>query len=359
LALLLIHGCTAEDKPNLKEMTPEQKKAYELKKRMDRADWTTNPAKTYRKFFGKKGLETHSLSDTQLKQLTEEVQNKSEWQAVSMTTYWDCSSQYCLSFKPGRDNLKQTCPNVNNNIWHKGPRKIDHASERLGLFEGKDGHVYGTVAASSSLGVDDKQSMGCGKCYAIRRGEDGNWGGAYKSLKMTVMVSNWCPPDRDAPCPAPGKIGQFGTKYHFDLAVPGGGMGTMPTCAHTYAREEPKRSYESLKQAFNNTLHSCSLLPHSLQDSCHLYTKKIANTPLNLGLAFAQVDCPAELLDRFECNKPCPTCEDPLTFEQLDSLVKKEGSTRLLSKAEARAWKAGKGMAEQAADEKSAAFLQK
>merc|ERR1719160_1968279 len=326
-------------------MTPEQKKAYDLKKRMDRADWTTNPAKTYRKFFGKKGLETHSLSDAQLKQLTEEVQNKSEWQAVSMTTYWDCSSQYCLSFKPGRDNLKQTCPNVNNNIWHKGPRKIDHASERLGLFEGKDGHVYGTVAASSSLGVDDKQSMGCGKCYAIRRGEDANFGGYYHDTELTVMVSNWCPASRDAPCPAPGKIGEFGTKYHFDLAVPGGGMGTMPTCAHTYQKEDG-RSIEKLKHAFNNTLHSCSELPFSLQKSCYLYHKKVAQYPLNLGIAAAEVDCPPELTERFECNKKCvgkDSCDDPLNWHQLNTIVKKGGQ---LTKAEKKAWQANISMSE-------------
>merc|ERR1719473_127591 len=104
-------------------MTPEQKKAYDLKQRMDRADWQ-HPAKTFRKFFGRKGLERHSLSAKQMEQLLVEVKNKSEWQAVSMTTYWDCSSQYCLSYKKGRDNLrKNSCPNVNNEIWHKGPRK--------------------------------------------------------------------------------------------------------------------------------------------------------------------------------------------------------------------------------------------
>merc|ERR1719387_3470425 len=98
-------------------------------------------------------------------------------------------------------------------------------------------------------------------------------------------------------------------------------MGTMPTCAHTYEREDP-RGYAALKQAFNNTLHSCSQLPTELQKSCKLYHARIAQSPLVLGVAFAEVDCPTELLDRFECNKPCPTCEQPLTFAQLDKMVK-------------------------------------
>jgi len=263
-----------------------------------------------------------------------------------MTTYWDCSSQYCLSYKPGREALKKnSCPNVNNEIWHKGPRGTDHASEALGLFQGANGEMYGTVAASSSLDVDDKDSMGCGKCYTMRKGELGNFGGFYSWTKLTVMVSNWCPPSRDAPCPAAGKIGEFGTKYHFDLAVPGGGMGTMPTCAHTYLKEDG-RSLEKLKHAFNNTLHSCSELPIRLQKSCYLYHKKIAQYPLNLGIAFAEVECPRELTERFECNKKClgkDSCDDPLNWHQLDMIVKRGG---LLTKAEKKAWEGNMSMAD-------------
>jgi hypothetical protein len=343
--LLAIVGCAAEEKP---EMTPEQKKAHDLKKRMDSADWS-HPAKTFKKFFGKKGLERHSLSVKQLEELQVEVKNKTEWQAVSMTTYWDCSSQYCLSFKNGRDNLRKQCANVNNEVWHKGPRKTDHAAAALGLFQGKDGKLYGTVAASSSLGVDDKESLGCGKCYNIRRGLEANWGGYYHDADLTVMVSNWCPPNRDAPCPAPGKIGEFGTKFHFDLAVPGGGMGTMPTCAHTYEKEDDRhRGYQRLKEAFNNTLHACTELPFELQKSCKLYHQKVAQSPLNIGLAFAEVDCPAELLDRFECNKPCPTCEEGLTWLQLNKIVQKGGK---LTKAEQEAWEKKQSMAEHQASQ--------
>eukprot|EP00746_Dinoflagellata_sp_MGD_P159352 gnl/MRDRNA2_/MRDRNA2_86681_c0_seq3.p1 gnl/MRDRNA2_/MRDRNA2_86681_c0~~gnl/MRDRNA2_/MRDRNA2_86681_c0_seq3.p1 ORF type:complete len:363 (+),score=98.96 gnl/MRDRNA2_/MRDRNA2_86681_c0_seq3:64-1152(+) len=353
LFLLAILGCAAEEKPADKDLTPEQKKRNDLKRRMDAADWS-HPAKTFKKFFGKKGLERHSLSVKQVEELAVEVKNKSEWQAVSMTTYWDCSSQYCLSFKNGRDSLRKTCKNVNNEVWHKGPRKTDHAAAALGLFQGKDNKLYGTVAASASLGVDDKESLGCGKCYTIRRGDDGNFGGFYKDTKLTVMVSNWCPPTRDAPCPAPGKIGEFGTKFHFDLAVPGGGMGTMPTCAHTYEKED-NRGYARLKQAFNNTLHACSELPFELQKSCKLYHSKIAQSPLNIGLAFAEVDCPTELLDRFECNKPCPTCEQGLSFQQLDKLVRKGNK---LTKEEQEAWEKKQGMDEHRA-EKHQGFRQK
>merc|ERR550537_1588396 len=169
----------------------------------------------------------------------------------------------------------------------------------------------------------------------------------YGWTKLTVMVSNWCPPSRDAPCPAPGKIGEFGTKYHFDLAVPGGGMGTMPTCAHTYEKED-HRPLERLKQAFNNTLHACSELPTELQSSCRAYHSKVSQSPLNLGLAFAEVSCPAELLDRFQCNKPCPTCEDPLSWKQLDMIVKRGGK---LTKAETAAWEAKQSMADYTASQ--------
>jgi len=352
--MLAILGCAAEMEMTSGEAKPKVAKAEmtekqrndDLRKRMASADWE-HPARTFKKFFGKKGTLEHSLSDGQLEQLKVEVKNKTEWQAVSMTTYWDCSSQYCLSFKNGRDALRKSCANVHNEVWHRGPRKTDHASESLGLFQGKDGKMYGTVAASSSLGVDDHESLGCGKCYNIRRGDKANWGGFFHNTSLTVMVSNWCPASRDAPCPAPGKIGDFGTKFHFDLAVPGGGMGTMPTCAHTYEKED-HRGYQRLKEAFNNTLHACSELPRKLQESCRLYHSKVAGMPLNIGLAFAEVDCPMELLDRFECNKPCPTCEDPLSYKQLQSIVKKEGS---LSKGEQKAYNAGLGMAEFAAKE--------
>lgn len=345
IASIAILGCVASPPgPKVKgpKMTDEERLKEKMKK-MEKDDWS-KPKFMFKKYFGKTlGTERHSLSNSQMDKLLKEVQNKTEWQAASMTTYWDCSSQYCLSFKPGRENLrKNSCPNVNNENWHKGPRSTDHANEKLGLFEGKDGHLYGTVAASASLGVDDKDAPGCGKCYTFRRGDLASFGGFFGSAKLTVMVSNYCPAARDAPCPLPGKVGEFGTKFHFDLAVPGGGMGTMPTCVHTYANETG-RSHKDLKEAFNNTLDSCEKLPSKLRNSCKLYKQKIAKYPLNIGLAFTEVECPTELTSRFECNTRCPNCEEPLSWRQLDKIVKKgEG----LSKTEAAAYDAKLGMKE-------------
>ena len=106
-----------------------------IQEKMKTADWN-HPAQEFKKIFGKNALESHTLSGEQMDKLLVEVKNKSEWKHASMTTYWDCSSQYCLSFKNGREALKKnSCPNVNNEIWHRGPRSTDHASEALGLFQ--------------------------------------------------------------------------------------------------------------------------------------------------------------------------------------------------------------------------------
>lgn len=340
VALLLILSCAA-----LNLNLDEKEKA--LQKKMAAADWSKGPKQTFMKFFGKsKGLTRHSLSDAQMEKLLVEVKNKTEWQAASMTTYWDCSSQYCISHKSGREAMmKNSCPNIHNDLWHLGPRRSDHASEKLGLFQGEDGHLYGTVAASGSLGVDNKNALGCGKCYTVRRGEDASFGGFYPDTKLTVMVSNWCPDSRDAPCPAAGKTGEFGTKFHFDLAVPGGGMGSMPTCAHLYEKIDGREdAFEKLKGAFSNTLHQCSLLPafSKLRDSCKLYHAKVAQYPLNMGLAFAEVDCPPQLTERFECSKPCvgQSCEAGLTWAQLNNIKKYSKFSKTLSKQEEAAWAA-------------------
>jgi len=340
VALLLVLGCAAEEGPKVKKVEEVPAKKLNVQA-MTHADWS-NPKRTFMKFFGTKGLTSHSLSDAQLAQLAKQVQNKTEWKPVSMSTYWDCSYQYCLKHKPGREAMrKNSCPNIHNEMWHRGPRSIDHASESIGLFE-HEGGLFGTVAASGSLGVDENDALGCGKCYAIRRGDEANFGGFRSNAKLTVMVSNWCPASRDAPCPAAGKIGSFGTPFHFDLAVPGGGQGTMPTCANTYAKEDG-RNLKELKEAFNNTLEQCHQLPKSLRQSCTLY-RKVAQYPLNLGLAFAEVECPAVLSARFGCRKTCDDCEDELSYAKLQQVVKRgEGK---LSKLEQAAFDAKKGVAE-------------
>jgi len=195
---------------------------------------------------------------------------------ASTTRYWDCSYQHCyahMSPKPSKFHYEKL--ELGGNVTY-------FARPELGLFE-QWGHLFGTVAVSRSLDVNFRWgSKGCGKCYDLKM----QWGNAqYKDL--TVMATNFCPECNK------GKS-SWGINYldwHFDFAIPGGGLGLSPHCQVQYPW------VKSQDWLVTHTW-NCRALPKELQASCEL---GITFLPDYGNVFFKEVPCPWILLDRLGC----------------------------------------------------------
>jgi len=107
--------------------------------------------------------------------------------------------------------------------------------------------------------------------------------GAAAGKELTVMTTNYCP---DAGvCPkTPGETNKFGEHYHFDIAIPGGGLGLQGKCSQQYGGGDWKVNSEA----------DCGKLPSGIQSGCKLWYSHL-NGMENPKVDFQQVSCPLEL----------------------------------------------------------------
>eukprot|EP00937_MAST-01D_sp_MAST-1D-sp2_P005638 g5638.t1 len=180
---------------------------------------------------------------------------------ASTTRYWDCS--------------KPTC------AWCGKCKKAgdgDYAASWNQLFKGSDGKLYGTAATSGSLGQSNSGGD-CKHCYELTFKD-----GAAKGKTLTLMTTNFCP---DQPtCPkSPSDKNQYGEHYHFDIAIPGGGVGAADKCQKQYSS---KYSWKA------NSKSDCSKLPDKLQGGCKVWWEELGGMD-NPKADFKKVDCPSAL----------------------------------------------------------------
>jgi len=195
---------------------------------------------------------------------------------ASTTRYWDCS--------------KPTCAWASKCL---GSGHGNFASDWNQLFKGSDGRIYGTVASSGSFGMDDAGGA-CMKCYDLTVKD-----GPAMGKQLTVMATNYCP---DEPtCPAAGETNPKGQQYHFDIAIPGGGLGGQGKCSEEYGGGDWKVL----------SADDCGKLPEGIQSGCNLWYNDLdgMDNPL---VDWVEVSCPSELADRCgTAPTPAPTPPAP------------------------------------------------
>ena len=181
--------------------------------------------------------------------------------SASTTRYWDCS--------------KPTC------AWCGKCKKAgdgDYAASWNQLFKGSDGKLYGTAATCGSLGQSNSGGD-CKHCYELIVKD-----GSAKGKTLTVMATNFCP---DQPtCPkSPSDKNQYGEHYHFDIAIPGGGVGKADKCDKEYGSKYDWKV---------NSKSDCTKLPTKLQSGCKVWWEELGGMD-NPKVDFKKVSCPSEL----------------------------------------------------------------
>jgi len=144
--------------------------------------------------------------------------------------------------------------------------------------EGND--IFGTVATSGSFGQND-HGDGCNRCYKL-----GIKDGPARGKSITVMATNFCP---DQPtCPkSSGQTNQHGQHYHFDIAIPGGGVGAANKCNQEYPGVDFKV----------NNRNECNKLPSNLRSGCYIWYDDL-NGMDNPTVDWWQVSCPSALASK-------------------------------------------------------------
>lgn len=84
---------------------------------------------------------------------------------------------------------------------------------------------------------------------------------------------------------------------HFDIMMPGGGLGIFDGCTSEFGFQFPGARYGGV-----SSRSECSSLPAKLQNGCQWRFDWFMNAD-NPSLSFTQVQCPSELVARSGCRR--------------------------------------------------------
>ncbi|TKW52391.1 Endoglucanase-5 [Colletotrichum tanaceti] len=84
---------------------------------------------------------------------------------------------------------------------------------------------------------------------------------------------------------------------HFDIMMPGGGLGIFDGCTNEFGFQFPGARYGGV-----SSRSECSSLPAKLQSGCQWRFDWFMNAD-NPSLSFTQVQCPSELVARSGCRR--------------------------------------------------------
>lgn len=234
------------------------------------------------------------------------VSRDPDYKCATSTRYWDCSRPTC-SWNPNSCKGTDHFPNCANNSGVSGDFASDYNQP---YYDPESDTIYATSAVSGSLGITRDGGPACGRCYEIKvdklcgnpyvkynpnnpygdgcnaqRNEE-----AFKANpKIKIINTNMCPdwnPNEKKGCPPKiGDINVKGSEYHFDIALPGGGVGAADRCKYQYG---PQYSFSVWNR---NDCMNTSILPQNLRDSCLLYFDRLKAMD-NPVIAFKEIPCP-------------------------------------------------------------------
>ena len=222
------------------------------------------------------------------------------YKCASSTRYWDCSRPTC-SWNPGSCSGAQQHPycadNSGYSVGQSGQGKDYISLANQPYYDQATNTVYATAAVSGSLGIGQQGGPACGKCYeAYVTNKCGNpyyVGGCNNSYnqnaagtKLVIMDTNFCPDQPACPLTVQDK-NAADAHYHFDIALPGGGVGGQNHCQTLYNNQNPTFMKANSISDCSNT----SIIPTVLADGCKTYFNNLKQMD-NPMIAFKEITCP-------------------------------------------------------------------
>ena len=184
------------------------------------------------------------------------------------TRYWDCAKPTCSWGSGVRSCAKDGVTAVPSSEQSGVDGGAAFACDSQQPFAGEDGKGYGFAAVSDA-------SLCC-RCFALEFSDT-----AVAGTTMVVQVVNT----------GPEEVG------HFDLAMPGGGIGGADGCTAQFG------SGPDWGQLYGGTYtrDRCYAIPSQLLPGCLFRFDWFAGA-VNPSFEFAEIACPASLSERSGCK---------------------------------------------------------
>ncbi|KAI1079075.1 cellulase-like protein [Whalleya microplaca] len=201
------------------------------------------------------------------------------------TRYWDCCKPSCgWTEKTNSGDVVGTCDASDNPLNDNGATASGCDNGGGGAFmcsnqspwAVNETHSYGWAAVRVS-GQDE--TTWCCACYELTFTS-----GAVSGKKMIVQASN-----------TGGDLGQ----NHFDIAIPGGGVGIYNACTQQYGA--PSNGWGERYGGISSRA-DCDSFPEALKDGCYWRFDWFGGSD-NPGVQFQQVACPAALVAKSGCAR--------------------------------------------------------
>ncbi|KAI0861187.1 cellulase-like protein [Xylaria cubensis] len=200
------------------------------------------------------------------------------------TRYWDCCKPSCgWTQKTNSGKLIGTCSQSDSPL-------NDNGATRSGCDSGGSAYMCSNQspwAVSESLSYGwaavrisgQTETTWCCACYELTFTS-----GPVSGKKMIVQASN-----------TGGDLGQ----NHFDLAIPGGGVGQFNACTNQYGA--PPNGWGERYGGVSSRA-ACDSFPEALKDGCYWRFDWFGGAD-NPGVTFKQVACPAALVAKSGCSR--------------------------------------------------------
>jgi hypothetical protein len=198
------------------------------------------------------------------------------------TRYWDCCKESCgWTGKASVSHPVFSCDKNNNNIQDFAAKSACDGGTAYACAS----HAPRVVNSNLSYGfaavklAGSSESQWCCQCYELTFTD-----GAASGKKFVVQAVN-----------TGGDLGD----NHFDLLIPGGGVGIYNACSDQY--NAPADGWGS-RYGGVSSRDQCSQLPSSLQAGCQ-WRWDFLNGADNPSVSFNQVTCPSELTSISGCTR--------------------------------------------------------
>ncbi|KAI9806494.1 MAG: hypothetical protein M1833_003681 [Piccolia ochrophora] len=216
------------------------------------------------------------------------------------TRYWDCCKGSCAwQGKAAVSSPIKTCD------------KNDNPITDVNAQSGCDGGSAFMCSDQTPWAINDNLSYGFAAAN-IRGGTESSWCCACYELTFTSGTAN----GKKLIVQTTNTGGDLG-ENHFDLAIPGGGVGYFNGCAPQYGAPADGwgERYGGVTSAAG-----CNDLPAQLQPGCFWRFNWFQNA-INPEVTFKEVTCPAEITAKTGCvrNGPPPSESQPGNSATADS----------------------------------------
>ncbi|OAA62666.1 Barwin-like endoglucanase [Niveomyces insectorum RCEF 264] len=200
------------------------------------------------------------------------------------TRYWDCCKPSCgwagkgFSKGPvgtcGKDDRPLNDNGVTKSGCENGGNAFMCSSQSPWAVNDTVAYGYAAVRIAGST-----ENQWCCACYELTFTS-----GTVQGKKMVVQATN-----------TGGDLGS----NHFDLAIPGGGVGEFNACTQQYGA--PPNGWGDRYGGIHSKS-DCASFPAALKDGCNWRFDWFAGAD-NPAVTFRQVTCPSELTAKSGCSR--------------------------------------------------------